>query len=455
MSEYKIPTVVLIGRTNVGKSTLFNRMLEQPKALVSDIPGTTRDRNEGECVWRGKTIRIVDTGGLDVDRKDEIERNTIIQAQRAMKHADLILFILDAKIGPLPQEHTMAIQLNKSQAPVIVVANKAETSAERSGIQSPQWYLHGLDAPIAVSAKRGSGVGDLLDLIFDELKRVGKPPIETQQIEATHIAVIGKPNVGKSTLLNSLLGEERFITSSIAHTTREPNDTLISKGDKNYIFIDTAGMRKSAKVKKAGGLESAAVKRNENTIRFADVTLLVVDATEPIGTQEKTLAGVLKDSGSGVIIIINKWDLIPDKTTTTMNRYREYISASLPFVEWAPVIFTSAVTSQRVKTIYDEIDTVQKNRQRWLTEKEIDEFLRHAIAEHKPTKGIGTFPPKVLGMKQVAIEPPTFDLIIKAKRTDMLSTSYVRFLINQMHKIFNLRGTPIRMNIRIAKSTAV
>ncbi|MBI4713896.1 ribosome biogenesis GTPase Der [Candidatus Uhrbacteria bacterium] len=455
MDDRKIPTVALIGRTNVGKSTLFNRMLEQPKALVSDIPGTTRDRNEGECIWRGKTINLVDTGGLDVDKKDAIERNTILQAEHAMKKADLILFVLDAKVGPLPQEHSLALTLNKSKVPVIVVANKAESAAERADVKGSHWFLHGLKAPIAVSAKRGSSVGDLLDEIFEQLERVGTPPIEIQKIEATRVAVIGKPNVGKSTLLNSMIGEERFITSPIAHTTREPNDTLVQKGDKNYIFVDTAGMRKSGKVKKSGGLEAAAVKRNEYAIKISDVTLLIVDATEPIGAQEKILAGFLKESGTGVIVIVNKWDLVKDKTTTTMNRYREYVAASLPFLEWAPVLFISALTKQRVQTIYDMIDTVQTNRNRWLTEKEMDEFLKRTIAEHRPTAGKGIFPPKILGMKQVAIAPPEFDLILKAKRTDILSQSYIRFIINRLHDTFHLNGTSVRMNIRIARSTAV
>lgn len=448
MTEHKIPTVVLVGRTNVGKSTLFNRMLEQPKALVSDLPGTTRDRIEGECIWRGRTFKLVDTGGLDVDAKDEIEKNILIQAKHAMKQADLILFVLDTKTGPLPQEYSLAANLNKSSVPVIVVANKAEKASERARVKKSEWMLRGLPVPIAVSAVRGSGVGDLLDAVFENLERAGIPPVETQEISATRVAVIGKPNVGKSTLLNSLIGEERFITSTIAHTTREPNDTLVRMREKNYVFIDTAGMRKRGKVKKAGGLEAEAVKRNERVVRLADVTLLVLDATEPLGTQEKTLAGFLKESGSGVIIIVNKWDLVPDKTTTTMNRYREYLAASIPFLEWVPVMFVSALTKQRVQTIFNEIDSVQSNRNRMLTEKELDEFLRRAITKHKPIV-------KVLGIKQVDVTPPTFDLIIKAKRTDVLRESYVRYLVNSLHNTFDLKGTSIRLNIRIARATSV
>lgn len=448
MTEHKIPTVVLVGRTNVGKSTLFNRMLEEPKALVSDFPGTTRDRIEGECIWRGRMFKLVDTGGLDASEKDEIEKNILAQAKRAMKQADVILFVLDSKTGPLPQEHNLALTLNKSKTPVVVVANKTETAAERAMVKKSEWKLHGLPSPIAVSAVRGSGVGDLLDVIFEKLETAGVPPVETQKIEATRVAVIGKPNVGKSTLLNSLIGEERFITSTIAHTTREPNDTLVQIGEKKFVFIDTAGMRKSSKVKKAGGLEAEAVKRNERIVRLSDVTMLVLDATEQIGSQEKTLAGFLKDSKSGVIVIVNKWDLIPDKTTTTINRYREYIAAMIPFLEWAPVIFVSALTKQRVQTIFNEIEKVQNNRNKWLPEKELDEFLRRAIAEHKPIV-------KILGIKQVDIAPPTFDIIIKAKRLDVLRESYIRYLVNRLHRTFDFVGTPVKLNIRLARATAV
>lgn len=454
MSQEKIPTVALIGRTNVGKSTLFNRLLEQPKALVCELAGTTRDRNEGECLWLGKVIRLVDTGGLDVSGQTDIEHNTIKQAKLAIKKADLILFILDTKTGPLPQERELAMLLKRANKPVLVVVNKAESAKERASVTTQQWFLQGLPTPIAVSAVRGSGVGDLLDVIFDTLKKHGTPPIELQKIAATRVAVIGKPNVGKSTLLNALIGEERFIVSPIAHTTREPNDTLVQVGEKNYVFIDTAGMRKRGKVKKAGGLEEAAVRRNEHIVRSADVTLLVIEATEPIGAQEKTLAGFLKDSGSGAIVVVNKWDLIEDKTTTTMNRYREYIAASMPFIQLAPVVFVSALSKQRVKTLFDLIDKVQRNRTTWLDQKALETFIRGAMIAHTPKKGSGSQIPKILGIKQVSVAPLAFDLIIKAKRTDALNVAYIRYLTNRLFEHFQLSGTPIRMNIRIASSTA-
>ena len=454
MSQKKIPTAVLVGRTNVGKSTLFNRFLEQQKALVSKIAGTTRDRNEGECLWRGKIIRIIDTGGLDVKNENEIERNIVKQAHLAIEKADLILFVVDIKAGPLPQEQDLARMLSQTKKPVIVVGNKAERAQERISVEDKEWRLAGLPAPIAISALRVAGIGDLLDEIFNKLIEHGHHPIDSVTIGAIRVSVIGKPNVGKSTLLNTILGEERFITSPIAHTTREPNDILVKFDNKQYVFVDTAGMRKKNKVRKSGGLEEAAVKRNEHVISLSDVTLLVVEANQPMGTQERVLAGLLKNSGSGVIIVVNKWDLVDNKNTVTMNRFREYFAESFPFLKWAPVVFVSALTKQRVHDLFKVIDEVSANRSVKLTRTELEDFLNEATTIYAPKRGKGSRPPKLLGLKQTSSRPPTFDLIIKAQREDNLATAYITYLQNKLRVKFGLRGTPVRIQIRLATSVA-
>jgi GTPase len=454
MKKNRIPTIALIGRTNVGKSSLFNRMLERSKALVSDTAGTTRDRNVGECLWRGKIIHVIDTGGLDVDFDTEIDKDIVKQSELAMKQADLILFVVDLRDGAMPQERELAKKLQQIKTPTILVGNKADRHPDRLSVNSPEWQFPGFDAPFAVSAARGSGVGDLLDLVYDKLEASGTLPVEPARSLGTRVAVIGKPNVGKSTLLNGIIGEERFITSPIAHTTREPNDTLVEVGDKKYVFIDTAGMRKQRKVKKSGGLEAAAVRRNQRVIKHADVSLLVVDATEPIGTQEKTLAGILKNSGSGVIVVVNKWDLVQNKTTNTMNEYRDYMAQSFPFLRWVPFLYVSALKKQRVKNLFAIIDEVQNKRSIEIDQETLDDFLQRAMRHHAPKRGKGVKPPKVLGIKQTRSEPPTFELVIKAKRTDVLSTAYVRYIENQIREKFKLTGTPIKMNVQVATSVS-
>jgi GTP-binding protein len=454
MKDSRIPVVALVGRTNVGKSSLFNRLLEENKALVSDIAGTTRDRLEGTCIWRGQAIKIVDTGGLDVDQRDEIERNTVRQAKLAVKAADLVILVADAKQGPLPQETELARELKRSGKPAIIAANKAETPSERHSVEENAWRLGGLPAPFPISALRGTGVGDLLDAVYVGLKKAGVEPVPMSQVKPVRVAVIGRPNVGKSSLLNTIFGEERFIATPVAGTTREPNDVLLEVGERSYLFIDTAGLRKMAKVKRTGGLERAGVERTKKVIDSADVVLFVMDASERIGMQERVLAGMIKDAACGLIIVANKWDLIPDKTPGTMTQYRKNIALSIPFISWAPVEFVSASTHQRVEKLFDVIDGVQQRRHEILPERELDSFWRAAVTRHLPSKGKGPAPPKVLGLTQIETGPPTFQLTIKAKRLDVLHPSYLRFLENQMRGRFDLTGTPVRIIVKGATSVS-
>jgi len=443
------PKIALIGRTNVGKSTLFNRLTEKNEALVSSVPGTTRDRREADCLWRAKIIRLIDTGGLDTKTQNPLEKETIKQTQIAMKQADVILFMVDLKTDPVLQEQELALVLKKMKKPIIVVGNKAETLVKRQTAYLTQWRLKGLPAPFPISALRGTGVGDLLDQIYALLEKIKKPPISIIEMSATRVAVIGKPNVGKSSLLNALLGEERFIVSPISHTTREPNDTLLTHDEKNYLFIDTAGIRRKAKMKKAKGLEEAGVRRTFATLRKTDVALFVIESHQPINSQDRTLAGLLIEAKVGIIFVANKWDLIHDKQTNTMNEFKHFIQDSFPFLTWAPLVFVCAKTGEKVQKLFPLIDEVQKNRYTEIPQPELDLFLQKAMHHHSPKRGKTIKPPKILGLKQTQIAPPKFDLTIRARRTDALYKVYPRYLENKLHEFFPFEGTPVFIKIRI------
>ena len=443
-----IPTIALVGRTNVGKSTLFNRLIERQAAIVSEIAGTTRDRKEGICLWRGTVVKFVDTGGLDMENAEEIEENVVKQAMLAVAQADIILFVVDMKQGPLPQERQLAETLMKSGKPVVVAGNKAETPALMGAASDPSWRLMSLPSPVPVSALRGSGTGDLLDAIYEELKKIKLEPAPLSEVKAVRVTVVGKPNVGKSSILNAVLGENRFIVSPIAHTTREPNDVLIEYQGREYVLIDTAGLLKTAKMRKQGILVEQGATRTEKVLSKSDVALFVVDVSEPIGTQDKMIAGLIKEAGAGVIIVANKWDLVKDKTTTTINRVREHIQGSLPFIAWAPIVFVSAKTSQRIPDLFTLVDEVQKHRHMEITEEELEKYWRSAVRAHLPSRGKGPKPPEIMGMTQVGIAPPIFNLNIKSKRLDVLHPSYLRFLENRLRGRFDLAGTPIVINVK-------
>ena len=448
------PKVVIVGRTNVGKSTLFNRLVEDQKSLVSAIPGTTRDRFEADAIWRGEVVRMVDTGGLDVDKRDEIEQNIAMQAQKAIKEADLILFLVDVQAGPQPEDRKLAKALMKSNVPVIVVGNKADNETYRASVNGPKWKSWPMETPFPISAHRGISSGDLLDSMYEALKEAGTPPVEIAEITSTRVAVIGRPNVGKSTLLNSLVGEHRFITADREHTTREPNDTHISVDGKDYTLIDTAGIRKLARVNAGKSkLEKAGVKRSLIAAKRADVALFVIDVTKRIMVQDKFLAGELGDAGTSVVIVANKWDLIPDKDTNTIKKYEEYLRAHLPMLSYAPIVFTSAETGKRVQNLYEVIDKVYASRFTQLSRDEAREFIRRAIVKHKPSRGKGVAHPKIRYFEQGRVNPPTFYLGLKQMRKDVLNPSYLRFLKNVLRDQYDFEGTPIRIIVKAKRKS--
>ena len=441
-----MPTVVIVGRTNVGKSSLFNRFVSEEKSLVSAVPGTTRDRFEADCIWRGKVIRIVDTGGLDVDLRDEIENNIVLQAQKAVEIADIVLFVVDAQVGIQPADMQLAKQFLGSNKPVFTIANKADNQAIIGDVS--QWGNWPLGEITPVSAFRSLGIGDLLDALYDEFAKHKLHPIEVREITSLRVATVGRPNVGKSSLLNSMLGEHRFIEADMEHTTREPNDTHIVVNNQRYTLIDTAGIRKMARVNaSASKLEQAGVSRTLRAVKRADVALLVLDITQSIKQQDKFLAGELSSMRASTIIIANKWDLIDDKDPNTINKFEDYIRASLPSLKYAPIVFTSAKTGQRVVNLFDVIDKVYQSRFTQLSQKETHEFISRSIVKHKPSRGKGVAHPTILSFRQSGVHPPLFHLVIRQKRTDALNESYLRFLENELRKYYDFEGTPISIKV--------
>ncbi len=452
MSE--APKVVLIGRTNVGKSSLFNKLIEEQKSLVSEIAGTTRDRFEADCIWRAQVMRVVDTGGLDVPEITEIEKNVVEQANIAIKQADLILFLVDVNVGPLPDDVKIARKLQASGKPVIVVGNKADNAHLRAKPNTDDWKVWPLNRPVPISAKQGVGIGDLLDEVTNQLIKAGKPPVDISDIVAMRVCVIGEPNVGKSTLLNAVLGEKRFITANVPHTTREPNDALVEHEGQKFIFVDTAGIRKQAARRKSGtSLERLGADKSLDLMQRSDVALFVLDVTKGISTQERHLAGLLHDAKVSVVIVANKWDLVKNKNTTTVNEQEEIIRGYLPQLKYAPVIFTSALTGQRAKDIFKLITTVFQTRFTQLSDDESKQFMSKAIVRHKPMRGKGVKSPQITSFRQSHINPPEFTLEVNLSRQDSLATAYVRFLENILREQYDFTGTPIKIRIEAGRKS--
>lgn len=437
------PTVAIVGRTNVGKSTLFNRLIEESKALVSPIAGTTRAPNYGEVLWRGRIFQVVDTGGLERRSQDPFAEDISRQAARAAEKATVILFLVDVRAGLTPHDRTLAKQLRVIKNRVILVGNKAERKEDRNQTGGA-WNGLGLGPLRTISAVTGVGVGDLLDHTFDQLKTQNQePPTVEEALAPIKVAIIGKPNVGKSSLLNKLVGAERALVSEIAHTTREPQDTLVRLGEDFFLFIDTAGVRKKMKI--ADNLESAGVRKTLAALERADIVLFVTDLVTGIGLQDKHLAGLATEAGKGVIIVANKWDLVIEKTPNSPERAREELAYRLPFMTWAPVEFISAKTGLHVSKIYELAKQVRANWGRTeIPEKTLDKFLKRMVKIHRPSGGKGVRHPYIYHLKQVGTRPPTFLISIRGGR-DSVHASYLRFLENKLREHFDLFGTPVRV----------
>lgn len=431
------PLIAIIGRTNVGKSTLFNRLAEQGKALVSEIPGTTRDRNYADCVWRGEIIQIVDTGGLQKGKNLELAIEK--QVKIASEQADIIYLIVDVKTGPIPEDLRVANFLKKIKKPIIVITNKADTAGLIRKGKDPEWKKLGLGQAVPVSAATGVGVGDLLDITYGKIKELGLKPQSVEEINALKIAILGKPNVGKSSLVNALCGEPRMIVTDIAFTTREPHDTFIKYNDDNYVLIDTAGIRKHAKIAK--GLEEKGVRKTKAVLDQADIALLVLDISEPLGAQDRKLANLILESNKALIIVGNKMDIL-EKQKISSQETTDYIYSFLTFISWAPLVLCSAKTGKNVKNIFKVAQEVKAEHIKTIPATALDRLLKAAIKKAKPIGGPGMVKsPRVLGLKQKDIAPPSFEVPVAPK--EVLHTNYLKYLEKQLRKKFGFTGTPI------------
>ena len=432
------PLVAIVGRPNVGKSMLFNRLVGQRLSIVEDTPGVTRDRLYAECEWCGRKFDMVDTGGIEPSTDSEILLFMREQAQIAIDSATVIVLVTDIRTGVTAADKDVANMLLRSKKPVVLAVNKADsTGAEDPAIY--EFYSLGLGDPIAVSAVHGHGTGDLLDACLAHFPDAGEDEEESDCIK---VAVIGKPNVGKSSLINHILGEKRLIVSNMAGTTRDAVDTLFENKLGRYMFIDTAGIRRKSKVEER--VEKFSVMRAQMAIERADVCLIMIDARDGVTEQDTKIAGLAHEAGKASIIIVNKWDLV-DKETGTMEKMRKDIMRDLSFMSYAPILFISALTGQRTDRIFELINFVNDQSNMRITTGMLNNVLADAQARVQPPTDKGRRL-KIYYMTQTGIKPPNF--VIFCNSRELFHFSYQRYLENQIRSVFGLEGTPIRIVIR-------
>lgn len=431
------PIVAIVGRPNVGKSTLFNRIAGERISIVEDTPGVTRDRIYAEAEWVSKYFTIIDTGGIEPDSEELIPKKMREQAQLAMEMADVILFVVDGKAGLTPADRDVALLLMKTRKPVILVVNKVDNRSLPDDFYD--FYELGFGEPVPVSSSIGLGTGDLLDEVVKNFPQEAETEKEEDIIK---VAIVGKPNAGKSSILNKLIGEERVIVSPIAGTTRDAIDSYIEIQGRKYLFIDTAGIRKKSKIYE--NVEKYSVIRSYAAVERADVVLIVIDAAEGISEQDSKIAGLAHDSGKASLVIVNKWDLI-EKDHRTMNEFTAKIREELPFMPYSPLLFVSAETSQRLHKIRENIDAVFEQAQKRVSTGVLNDVIGEAVMMNQPPSDKGKRL-KIYYGTQVGVKPPTFALFVNEKK--LFHFSYQRYIENQLRENFGFEGTPIRIYIR-------
>ena len=432
------PIVAIVGRPNVGKSTLFNALAGGNISIIKDTPGVTRDRIYADCTWLDMNFTLVDTGGIEPDSKDIILSQMREQAQIAIDTADVIVFIVDVRQGLVDADAKVADMLRRSGKPVVLAVNKVD-SFQKFGNDVYEFYNLGIGDPIPVSAASRLGLGDLLDEVA---KHFCVEQLEDEEDDRPRVAIVGKPNVGKSSIINKLIGENRVIVSDIAGTTRDAVDTEVVHDGQEYIFIDTAGLRRKSRIKEE--LERYSIIRTVSAVERADVVVLVIDATEGVTEQDAKIAGIAHDRGKGIIIAVNKWDAI-QKDDKTIYEFTNRIRETLSYMPYAELVFISAVTGQRMSRLFQLIDMVRENQTLRVATGVLNEIMTEAVALQQPPSDKGKRL-KLFYMTQVAVKPPTFVIFVNDK--ELMHFSYVRYLENRIREAFGFRGTALKFLIR-------
>ena len=433
-----LPVVAIVGRPNVGKSTLFNKLIGQRLSIVEDTPGVTRDRIYGKCEWLSKEFMLVDTGGIEPDSNDVILEQMRRQAEVAITSADAIIFVTDMRTGVTASDYEVAQMLQKSGKPVVLCVNKCDALGEPPA-EFYEFYNLGLGEPFAVSSVHGHGTGDMLDEV---LKYLPDKNEEEDQQDVIKVAVIGKPNVGKSSIINKICGEERVIVSNIAGTTRDATDSVIENENGKFIFIDTAGIRRKSKV--LDSIEKYSVLRAYMAVDRADVAVIVIDAQVGFTEQDSKVAGYAHEKGKACVVAVNKWDAI-EKETNTMNEFIKDLDNNFSFMSYVPYVFISAKTGQRINTLFEKIKYVAEQNSVRIPTGRLNEVLSYATSRVQPPSDKGRRL-KIYYMTQVSTKPPTFVFFVN--RAELFHFSYQRYLENQIREVFSLDGTPIVFKIR-------